>query len=586
MNQIIYNRDLQRVGQALNSNNPQFTSNNYQSDDKKIDVNFSMFKPAEREAMIAEVIRLGNDLTNKNQKHYKTISRKLTDWQELVNNVGGSAGEPIKTLEKIPAALQGYMTDAPHKWVFVTEGDGAVTPWFLQNCTYHKGYMERGTYHPAHTDITIVAYKRGSKRSKSYTWYKNDTGRTIAAMLRSLRWFKETPEAVTSYQAQFKRFATLQGECGLQMQAVGTAEEMESKGYYRSSTAQMVREGIPSKVVLDDETEESTSNQRGSRNDDRFYLDQFWGQGNIQILDGMPPPSEQPIVERESEDEDDGDDADFEEATNKVALPIHPYLRVFDLNRHEWLVIHQDNLEDYPWDKTLGEKLILKEEDKRLINLLINSTSERTEDIIKGKMAGVIILATGVPGVGKTLTAEVLSEMIERPLYNVQCSQLGLDVAEIEKNLEKILARAARWNSILLMDEADVYIRKRGEDIHQNAIVGVFLRLLEYYRGVIFMTSNRGDEVDDAIISRATAWVKYEKPDAKMLRTIWRTLSTQYGITFSEDELDELITLFPEGLSGRAVRNILKLAKMLITGDNKKIGPSTIKNVAKYQSLD
>ena len=47
-------------------------------------------------------------------------------------------------------------------------------------------------------------------------------------------------------------------------------------------------------------------------------------------------------------------------------------------------------------------------------------------DIVKGKSNGVIICSMGLPGVGKTLTAEVYSEKIKRPLYTVQASQLGL----------------------------------------------------------------------------------------------------------------------------------------------------------------
>src|SRR6185295_19284784 len=104
--------------------------------------------------------------------------------------------------------------------------------------------------------------------------------------------------------------------------------------------------------------------------------------------------------------------------------------------------------------------------------------------IVAGKTGGTIVFCTGEPGTGKTLTGEVFSEVIKRPLYVVQCSQLGTDEEELEKQLKKVLRRAQRWGAILLIDEADVYVRERGDDIQQNAIVGVFLRVLEYYRGI------------------------------------------------------------------------------------------------------
>ena len=90
----------------------------------------------------------------------------------------------------------------------------------------------------------------------------------------------------------------------------------------------------------------------------------------------------------------------------------------------------------------------------------------------------------------KTLTAEVLAEYKERPLYSIQCSQLGIDPETIEKNLAVVLQRANRWNAILLLDEADVYITKRGSSLQHNAIVGVFLRILEYAQCILIMTTN------------------------------------------------------------------------------------------------
>ena len=71
-------------------------------------------------------------------------------------------------------------------------------------------------------------------------------------------------------------------------------------------------------------------------------------------------------------------------------------------------------------------------------------------------------------------------EASKKALYVVQCSQLGISAEQLEEKLSGVLERASRWGIILLIDEADVYIHERGNDLEQNAIVGVFLRLLEY----------------------------------------------------------------------------------------------------------
>lgn len=158
-----------------------------------------------------------------------------------------------------------------------------------------------------------------------------------------------------------------------------------------------------------------------------------------------------------------------------------------------------------------------------------------------------------------TLTAEVLAEYKERPLYSVQCSQLGIDPETIEKNLAVILQRANRWDAILLLDEADVYITKRGSSLQHNAIVGVFLRILEYAQCILFMTTNLVDNVDDAIASRCIVKIGYEIPPPDDQIRIWKQLAGLNGIDISDETIRTFVGKHPR-LSGRDVKQLLKLA--------------------------
>jgi len=112
-------------------------------------------------------------------------------------------------------------------------------------------------------------------------------------------------------------------------------------------------------------------------------------------------------------------------------------------------------------------------------------------------------------------------------------------------------------------------VHARGSDIQQNAIVGVFLRVLEHYRGVLFLTSNRATVIDDAIMSRATAWIRYALPTRDQLVEIWGVLSKQYGMEMPVGTIRQLVTEFPK-ISGRNVKNLLKLGRMLHKRDPKK----------------
>lgn len=64
----------------------------------------------------------------------------------------------------------------------------------------------------------------------------------------------------------------------------------------------------------------------------------------------------------------------------------------------------------------------------------------------------------------------------------VSAGELGTDSRYLESELQKILDICHTWGAILLLDEADVFLEKRSmHDIHRNALVGVFLRQLEYF---------------------------------------------------------------------------------------------------------
>ena len=50
----------------------------------------------------------------------------------------------------------------------------------------------------------------------------------------------------------------------------------------------------------------------------------------------------------------------------------------------------------------------------------------------------------------------------------------------------------ARWEAVLLLDEADVFLEARStHDLERNKLVSIFLRVLEYYEGILFLTTNR-----------------------------------------------------------------------------------------------
>ncbi|RAL08000.1 uncharacterized protein BO97DRAFT_480930 [Aspergillus homomorphus CBS 101889] len=149
---------------------------------------------------------------------------------------------------------------------------------------------------------------------------------------------------------------------------------------------------------------------------------------------------------------------------------------------------------------------------------------ELNQDLIPGKGSGLIILLHGAPGVGKTATAETVAQAAKRPLFAITCGDLGLTPSEVEEALSNITRLAHLWGCVLLLDEADIFLSRRGiTDFKRNALVSVFLRVLEYYSGILFLTTNRVGSIDEAFKSRIHMSLYYEPLKRTQTLAIFQT---------------------------------------------------------------
>ena len=89
-------------------------------------------------------------------------------------------------------------------------------------------------------------------------------------------------------------------------------------------------------------------------------------------------------------------------------------------------------------------------------------------------------------------------------------------------------------------------------------MVGVFLRVLEYFNGLLFLTTNRVDDIDEAIISRCIAMIKYHPPTRDERGKIWQVMSRQFALAIDDDLIGQLVTLFPAA-TGRDIKGLTKL---------------------------
>jgi hypothetical protein len=359
-------------------------------------------------------------------------------------------------------------------------------------------------------------------RFAGMTWglsfYAEDLpGRTLAGLFADQGFHKECPEFKREYEAQIERFTHLQPQFGAQFLVEGQVWR-PGEGPRATLDRVVLPEGSSARCVND----EALLQRRFDLAADAHC----WREHGI--------------------------------ASGFDRIPQHGYLHLFHLDWHRHVWVHVDNVQAYRYQPALRDRLVLPQAHRDLIDILTVDRNFLIEDVMPGKSGGTTILCRGAPGLGKTLTAEVYAEVVGKPLYRVHSGQLGVTANSVEASLTKILQRAARWDCVLLLDEADVYIRRRDNDLQHNAIVAEFLRTLEYFSGLLFMTTNRVDDIDDAILSRCIAIIDYLPPGPEDARRLWATLAAQLKADLPDDLVDQLVATYP-GASGRDIKELLKL---------------------------
>jgi hypothetical protein len=439
------------------------------------------------------------------------------------------AAPEARKIPKIELLINGLIAylkrDAIDGWLYRRSPDGVLLPWLVtgmrhiapaEGTPYVIVSLLANTMHAAGNEARNDARQRYAGMTQAIVVDANDIiDRSIPELLAERGFYKECAEFKQEYESHVERFRRMQSQFGQQFLA-GRA------GYFIGVKNQLDYVRLPEHASVRCVNDEEMLERRFDMNLDAG----FWRE------------------------------AGAEQGFDRI--PMHCYLYLFNLELHRNFWVHVQNVEPYRYKPELREKLVLPNDHRDLIDILTGDMEVLADDIVEGKTGGTTILCKGAPGLGKTLTAEVYAEVVGKPLYRVHSGQLGVTAESVEASLTQILRRAARWGAILLLDEADVYIRKRDNDLQHNAIVAEFLRTLEYFDGLLFMTTNRTDDVDDAILSRCIAVIRYDTPPADAARQLWNTLSAQFGAEIPHDLREALLQKYPQ-LSGRDIKELLKL---------------------------
>ena len=271
----------------------------------------------------------------------------------------------------------------------------------------------------------------------------------------------------------------------------------------------------------------------------------------------------------------------FKDIPEDLLYMTYPFLLGFSFSSKQWGEIYVENLDEIKFDDKAFDYLVLDENIKQMSKALVTNVSYGFTDIISGKSGGCIFLLHGPPGVGKTLTCEAIAELLHKPLYSITVGELGTDPKQLEKHLTQILEIANSWDSVILIDEADIFMEKRSiDDVNRNAMVSIFLRLLERHQGVLFLTTNRVENIDEAFRSRVSIIIEYSHLNKESREKIWKNLLGVAEINLEPGEINELSEKY--NFNGRQIKNIIRMAQCLAKDQNKRVTLNLISSVSKF----
>jgi hypothetical protein len=192
---------------------------------------------------------------------------------------------------------------------------------------------------------------------------------------------------------------------------------------------------------------------------------------------------------------------------------------------------------------------------------------------------GQIGLMVGPPGTGKTMAAQVIARQLDLDLIRIDlASVLSKYIGETAKNLGKIFSRAARMNAVLFFDEADALFSKRTDvsdshDRHANTDTNYLLQLIEDYRGVALLVTNKKRNIDGAFLRRVRYVFDFRLPAGPERLQIWRSVvGTLVGVE-RRRTLEPTLAALAESvdMSGAEIKNALLGAIFIARRHNRSL---------------
>ncbi|MBD1583132.1 ATP-binding protein [Pseudoalteromonas sp. S16_S37] len=188
---------------------------------------------------------------------------------------------------------------------------------------------------------------------------------------------------------------------------------------------------------------------------------------------------------------------------------------------------------------------------------------------------GCKALFWGKPGTGKSMAAEAIAGQLQLPLYIVNLANIASKwIGETEKHLAKLFDSAERNNAVLMFDEADAIFAKRSEvesshDKNANMGVSYLLQRMEHYSGLLLLSTNFKNNLDEAFLRRFHGVIEFTLPTEHERVAVWRRHLEGNADSHLQQGINKLAELFE--LSAAQIINICEVALLQSLMANKPL---------------
>lgn len=238
--------------------------------------------------------------------------------------------------------------------------------------------------------------------------------------------------------------------------------------------------------------------------------------------------------------------------------------------------------------------LILPESEKKLIieginfikfRHLVFDTWNFSSKSLSGR--GLSMLFEGPPGTGKTMAASIVANELGLPLFKVDLSKMmSKYIGETEKNLDEVFGIAEQNSAVLLFDETDALFGKRSEikdshDKYANVETSFLLQKMDEWDGIIVMTTNFKQNIDDAFMRRITYIIHFPAPNRECRLELWKNMFPSAAPLDKGVDFSFLAERFE--MTGAMIRSAALSSAFTAAADDRSISMSDIIPAVKKQ---